>query len=111
MFYFLNYIKKDFVLLNFALRFVQIEVQAAIALELSSEGPVSIHNDALAKVLGKERPGRVRGFGGGVTSSKIDAQQQFASWKAKLEEKVETMEERYSRLERAIYNLVSGDIS
>ncbi|KAL6228419.1 hypothetical protein ACLB2K_002369 [Fragaria x ananassa] len=46
-------------------------------------------SDGCHNVLGKEKSGRVRGMGAGVTPSRVDAQIQSASWKNSLEEKLE----------------------
>lgn len=65
----------------------------------TSENPISIKEDALTQVLGKEHPGRVRGLGFGVTPSQVDAQIQNNSWKQSIITQVAALTERQKFLE------------
>ncbi|XP_022844719.1 uncharacterized protein LOC111367871 isoform X2 [Olea europaea var. sylvestris] len=61
-----------------------------------SDTPVenSIRDDAITRVLGPGRRGRVRGLGFGVAPSKVDGQIQSNGRVRKLEEKVGALEEK-----------------
>ncbi|KAI5350969.1 hypothetical protein L3X38_003860 [Prunus dulcis] len=65
----------------------------------ASENPISIKEDALTQVLGKEHPGRVRGLGFGVTPSQVDAQIQNNSWKQSMITQVAALTECQKFLE------------
>ncbi|XP_022867287.1 uncharacterized protein LOC111387002 isoform X2 [Olea europaea var. sylvestris] len=62
----------------------------------------SIRDDAIARVLGPEHRGRVRGLGFGVAPSKVDGQIQSNGRVRELEEKVGALEEK-SQHESGIY--------
>ncbi|XP_062017879.1 uncharacterized protein LOC133734269 [Rosa rugosa] len=82
-----------------------IEIQAKLDAQPPSEGRIPIKYDTLSQVLGKERPGRVRGLGSGVTPSKVDAQLESSSWKQTLENKIDAMSERTKILEDIILKM------
>ncbi|XP_022867286.1 uncharacterized protein LOC111387002 isoform X1 [Olea europaea var. sylvestris] len=58
----------------------------------------SIRDDAIARVLGPEHRGRVRGLGFGVAPSKVDGQIQSNGRVRELEEKVGALEEKVEAL-------------
>jgi hypothetical protein len=67
----------------------------------------------LTQVLGKERPGRVRGLGAGVTPSKVDAALVNSQQIQGLVNLVNSMKERQTMLENLLaqklgINLVSA---
>ncbi|KAL6134512.1 hypothetical protein ACLB2K_066743 [Fragaria x ananassa] len=80
------------------------ELQKKLDEQPPNEGPIPIKFDVLSQVLGKEKSGRVRGMGAGVTPSRVDAQIQSASWKKSLEEKLEANCERTKLLEQILFN-------
>ncbi|XP_040365495.1 uncharacterized protein LOC121050192 isoform X1 [Rosa chinensis] len=82
-----------------------IEIQAKLDVQPPSEGHIPVKYDILSQVLGKERPGRVRGLGSGVTPSKVDAQLESSSWKQTLENKIDAMSERTKLLEDIILKM------
>ncbi|KAL6218695.1 hypothetical protein ACLB2K_011905 [Fragaria x ananassa] len=52
------------------------EMEAKLAEQPPTEGPIPVKHDVLSQVLGKEKNGRVRGMGEGITPSRVDAQLQ-----------------------------------
>ena len=83
------------------------EIQDKLNDQPPSQEPIPVKWDVLSQVLGKEKPGRVRGMGAGVTPSRVDAQIQNTSWKATLEAKLEASNKRMTALEDIILTLVS----
>ncbi|KAL2492026.1 Transposase 23 domain-containing protein [Abeliophyllum distichum] len=66
----------------------------------------SIHDDAIAQVLGPERRGRVRDLGFGATPSKVDAQIQSNGRVRELESQLPTQLERMGTLEENVEALL-----
>jgi hypothetical protein len=58
----------------------------------------SILDDAVARILGPEHRGRVRGLGFGITPSKVDGHIQSNVRVRELESKVEALEEKVEAL-------------
>lgn len=82
-------------------------MEAKLAEQPPNEGSVPVKYDVLSQVLGKEKNGRVRDLGAGVTPSRVDAQLQSSSWKQDFEEKLKVYSERTKILEDIIFELVS----
>ncbi|KAL2471433.1 Transposase 23 domain-containing protein [Abeliophyllum distichum] len=66
----------------------------------------SIRNDVIARVLGSECCGRVRGLGFGATPSKVDAQIQSNGRVRELESQLQTQSERMEALEEKVEALL-----
>lgn len=81
-------------------------MEAKLAQQPPTEGPIPVKHDVLSQVLGKEKNGRVRGMGAGITPSRVDAQLQTGCWKQAFEERLEANYERTKMLEEIVFRLV-----
>jgi hypothetical protein len=66
----------------------------------------SIRDDAVARILGPERHGRVRGLGFGVVPSKVDGQIQSSGRVRELETQLQTQAQRMGALEEKVEALL-----
>ncbi|XP_022857085.1 uncharacterized protein LOC111378150 [Olea europaea var. sylvestris] len=66
----------------------------------------SIRDDAVARILGPERRGRVRGLGLGVTPSKVDGNVQSSEKVRELESKLQTQSVRMEAFEEKVEALL-----
>ncbi|KAK9912428.1 hypothetical protein M0R45_036293 [Rubus argutus] len=79
------------------------EIQTKLAENpIDLENPIPLKEDVLTQVLGKERPGRVRGLGAGVTPSKVDAALVNSQQIQGLVNLVNSMKERQTMLENLL---------
>ncbi|KAL6139057.1 hypothetical protein ACLB2K_064334 [Fragaria x ananassa] len=87
------------------------EMEAKLAEQPPTEGPIPVKHDVLSQVLGKEKNGRVRGMGAGITPSRVDAQLQSGAWKQAFEDKLEATFAKTKMLEDMIFRLTGAGTS
>ncbi|KAL6194313.1 hypothetical protein ACLB2K_035397 [Fragaria x ananassa] len=87
------------------------EMEAKLAQQPPTEGPIPVKHDVLSQVLGKEKNGLVRGMGAGITPPRVDAQLQTGCWKQAFEERLEANYERTKMLEEIVFRLTGARTS
>ncbi|KAK9943326.1 hypothetical protein M0R45_008938 [Rubus argutus] len=76
----------------------------------ASSSTTSVRDDALSKVLGEDKPGRLRGMGRGMTITKLTFFQTKDKYVAKMQEEHSNMQERINHLENLVNKLVTDKI-
>ncbi|KAK9905179.1 hypothetical protein M0R45_000435 [Rubus argutus] len=76
----------------------------------ASSSTTSVRDDALSKVLGEDKPGRLRGMGRGMTITKLTFFQTKDKYVAKMQEEHSNMQERINHLENLVNKLVPDKI-
>ena len=70
-----------------------------------------MRDDTLSKVLGQDKPGRLRGRGRGMTISKLAFFQTKDKYVAKMQEEQNNMQDRINHLENLVNTLVKDKAS
>ncbi|ONK76164.1 uncharacterized protein A4U43_C03F24610 [Asparagus officinalis] len=73
-----------------------------------SSSSTNVREDALSKVLGKDKPGRLRGMGRGVTISKVSFLQARDKHVLQLKEENSEFRNRIQHLETVVHKLVGN---
>ncbi|TXG54041.1 hypothetical protein EZV62_019297 [Acer yangbiense] len=84
------------------------EIKAIQTNQVDASGK-TIKDDALAQVLGKENPGRVRGLGFGATPTKVQAAILGRQTTMKLQEEVKDLRQELKELKSFVFHLQARD--
>lgn len=76
----------------------------------ASSSTTSVRDDALSKVLGEDKPGRLRGMGRGMTITKLTFFQTKDKYVAKMQEEHSNMQDRINHLENLVNKLVTDKV-
>lgn len=74
-----------------------------------SASSTNVREDALSQVLGKDRPGRLRGMGRGVTISKVSFLQSRDKHVVQLKEENSEFRNRIQDLESVVQKLIANN--
>lgn len=75
---------------------------------MESTASTSVNDDAVSQVLGKDKPGRIRGMGRGITATKIAFMQARDSHVLKLEAKQAELQDELRGLKDVVRGLTAS---
>lgn len=85
-----------------------IEKIKTLDTEMESTASTSVNDDAVSQVLGKDKPGRIRGMGRGITATKIAFMQARDSHVLKLEAKQAELQDELRGLKDVVRGLTAS---